>query len=147
MTSPASSAVQSAVPDEMPAAKSQGVQARARESVPTALPLTPVLPPGGDGEPLIPEWATRALARLLGAFAIPRGTNVLHASGLHATHLRHKKAAEEWSSPAATALRRVWGWLHLLLIDAPSKALGWLTESPPRFAAAVALYYICTHWL
>lgn len=139
------SAVQSAVPPEVPAeVPTPAVRAAREGSVPTALP---VLLPGDAPSLLIPEWAREAWRHLLGAFAIPKGTNVLHASGLHATHLRHKQAAEVWSSPAASVLRRVWGWLHLLLIDVPSKTLGWLTESPPRFAAAVALYYICTHWL
>jgi hypothetical protein len=145
MTSQAGSAVQSAVPDPEPAPGSQGVQARAREaSVPAALP---VLLPAGTPSPLVSPQARETLGRLLGAFAVPRGTNVLHASGLHATHQRHKKAAGEWNSPAAVALRWAWGWLHLLLIDAPSKLLGWVTEEPARFAAAAALYYICTHWL
>lgn len=144
MTSPASSAVQSAVPDETPAPKSQGVQARAREaSVPTALPvlLADDAPP-----PQIPPQVRDAWARLTGAFTIPKGTDVLRASGLHAAHTRHQEAAALWDAAIMRAPRRAWGYLHLLL-KACIGVLDWITESPARTIAAVIVTVACTHWL
>lgn len=146
MTSQASSAVQSAVPEEVPAPKSQGVQARAREaSVPTALP---VLLPGDPPSPGIPPQAREALGRLTGAFTIPKGTDVLRASGLHAAHVRHTEAAGHWDHmPLVAFFRHLHGWLHLLLVKAPFGLLDWIAESPARLIAAVIVTVACTHWL
>ena len=146
MTSPASSAVQSAAPEETPTPESQGVQARARDSVPTALPLTPVLPPGGEPEHLLPEQAREALRKILGAFTIPKGTDVLRASGLHAAHARHKEAAAQWEAAVMRVPRQAWGYLHLLL-KACIGVLDWVTESPARTIAAVIVTVAATHWL
>jgi hypothetical protein len=120
------------------------VRAARETSVATALP---VLLPGDTPSPLIPEWVREALGRLLGAFSIPRGTDVLQASGLHDAHARHKEAAGEWGIPAVTVLRRIYGWLHLALVKAPLKTLDWVAESPARLVAAVILAAACTHWL
>lgn len=147
MTSPASSAVQSAPPLPEPAAKSHGVQARAREATPpAALPLTPVLPPKADPGPVVPEQAREALGKLLSAFTIPKGTDVLRASGLHAAHTRHLEAAAQWEAAVMRVPRRAWGYLHLLL-KACIGVLDWITESPVRTIAAVIVTVACSHWL
>ena len=138
------SAVQSAVPRPATKNPTPAVRAAREASVPTALP---VLLPGDTPSPQIPEWAGHVLRRLLGAFAIPKGTNVLQASGLHDAHARHKQAAAEWGTPAVTVLRRIYGWLHLVLVKAPLKTLDWVAESPARLAAAVIVTVLCTHWL
>ena len=88
-----------------------------------------------------------AAVRFLGAFVIPKGTDVLQALGLREAHARHSKAAGEWGVPLVTVLRRIYGWLHLVLVKAPLKTFDVLAESPVRLAVAVATYYICTHWL
>lgn len=143
MTS-ASEAVQKAVPLPGPAPESQGVQARARESIPAALPLVPVQPAPDD------PWARarETLGRLLGAFVIPRGTNLLqvdHGSLLSA-HQRHVESAGECRTAFGRALRRGWGWVHLV-IKACLDVLEWVAESPVRAITAAAVYVLVTHWL
>lgn len=145
MTSRTDEAVaQRAVPLPVPAPESQGVQARARESIHTALPLAPV-----QAVPDDPYTRGRdALGCLLGAFVIPRGTNLLqvdHGSLLSA-HLRHVESAGGCKSPAARVLRRGWGWVHLV-VKACLDVLEWLSESPVRAIVAVAAYFLVTHWL
>lgn len=103
-------------------------------------------PPDGDTESPIPPQAREALARFLGAFTIPRGTNILHASGLHAAHLRHKDAAAHWEAAIVRVPRRAWGALHLLL-KACLGVTDWVTESPARTIAAVIVCLLITHWL
>lgn len=144
MTSRTSEAAQRAVPLPGPAAESQGVQARARESIPAALPLAPV-----EAVPADPYVKARdALGRLFAAFVIPRGTNLLQVDhgSLYSAHLRHQVAAGECKSPAARGLRRGWGCLHLV-VKACLDVLEWLAESPARTAAAVIVYLFCSHWL
>jgi hypothetical protein len=144
MTSRASEAVaKGSLPPE-PDARSQGVQARARESIPTALPLARVTPVPDDPYTRARDFLTR----VFGAFVIPRGTNLLQVDhgSLHSAHLRHVEAAGECKSPAARALRRAWGWLHLV-VKACLDVAEWLAESPARAVAAVVVYLLVTHWL
>jgi hypothetical protein len=105
-----------------------------------------VTPPDGDTESPIPPQVREALTHLLGAFTIPRGTNILHASGLHAAHLRHKDAAAHWEVAIIRVPRRAWGVLHLLL-KACLGVLDWVTESPARTIAAAIVLVACSHWL
>ena len=134
--------VQSRIQSRAP--ESQGVQARAREaSVPAALP---VLLPADAPSPQVPPQAREALGRLLGAFTIPKGTDVLRASGLHAAHTRHGEAAAQWEAAVMRIPRRAWGYLHLLL-KACIGVLDWVNESPARTIAAVIVTVACTHWL
>lgn len=136
---------QSAVQPKPDAASDEAETRRRAKSVPGALPLTPVAPPGTDAGANAESLIREALARFLGAFAVPKDTNVLHACGLHAAHHRHKQAAGGWGR--AGWARQVWGWLHLLLKACLFEPLDWVTESPARTITAVALLAACTHWL
>lgn len=146
-TESAAREVQSA---ELPESSTEA-QARtpAREATPpTALPLTPVRPAGGDTESLIPPQARAALGQFLGAFVIPRGTNLLavdHGSLLSA-HQRHREAAAQWDYPPVRVFRRTWGFLHLL-VKALLDIAEWVTESPARTITAVIATVACLFWL
>ena len=134
--------VQEAVPPE-PAAEAPEAEARGRaNSVAAALPLTPPARPSGDIESRARELA----ARFLGAFTVPKGTDVLRASGLHAAHQRHREAAAHWEAAAVRVPRRAWGALHLLLKGCLG-LLDWVTESPARTLVAAIFLAACIKWL
>jgi hypothetical protein len=96
----------------------------------------------GDIESQVREVA----ARFIGAFTIPKGTDVLRASGLHAAHLRHGEAAGHWQAALVRVPRRTWGYVHLLL-KACLGLLDWVTESPARTAVAAIFLVACIKWL
>ena len=137
------SAIQSAAgkvqPAETPPRDVPAQSAQRARSVPVALPLAPATRPDGD----IQSRARALVARLLAPFAIPKGTDVLRASGLHAAHVRHKEAAASWGTFAW--MRHVWGYLHL-----PFKGflgvIDWVTESPARFIVAAVIVAACVLW-
>lgn len=139
----AQSAAQKAVPATPEPEAESSAQERSRAySLPTALLPAQADTPGRDAESRAREIA----ARFLGAFTIPKGTDVLRASGLHAAHQRHREAAAHWEAAAMRLPRRAWGAAHLLL-KACLGLLDWVTESPARTLVATLFLVACIKWL
>ena len=52
----------------------------------------------------------------------------------------HHKCAGYYGVPVVRWLRLAWGYAHLLLVKPVTDFTDWVTESPPRFCVALAVF-------
>jgi hypothetical protein len=92
--------------------------------------------------------AVHRLAARAGEFLDRPGSLVhAHPPAFAAARERHHEAAARHEMiPVLGAVRLAWGYAHLLLIKPVLNFLEWVTETPLRFFAAIALVFIVWFW-
>jgi hypothetical protein len=150
MTSPASARQEAeATTLEMPVAESQGGQARARESVPIALPIVHHEATDDDSPSPLRQAQDRAvavIAYLRALFAVPARPLHHQPKSVVQTAAHHKEAAGHWEAGIIRWPRHMYGWGHTLL-SAVMDVLKWVTEEPARAVIAVGILLACHFWL